>query len=401
MDEASHVRVSGPLEPFALGFCRELALRGYTPGSAAQQLRLVGRLSRWLADRQRDVRGITPEQIEQFISARREEGYRHWISPQALLPLLDYLCSIGALAAPPAAVLSPMEEILERYTEFMVSERALAEETIRHYLHTARIFLETRENQGHLDLEKLNAKEIGQFILDKCSPSNVGSAKKIVVGLRSLLQFLYLECITAESLTGAVPGVSGWRGSSVPKGIDAQAVKRLLVSCDRRTTLGRRDFAVLMLLVRLGLRANEVATLELSDIDWRHGEIVIRGKGNRIDQLPLPVEVGDALTEYVCKGRPQTEHTVVFLRAVAPRCGLSASGIAEIVRAACMRTGLPQIGAHRLRHTLASEMLRSGAGLGEIGQLLRHRNIDTTAIYAKVDTTALSKLARPWPGGVA
>ena len=152
MDEASHVRVSRPLEPFALGFRRELAFRGYTPGSAAQQLKLVERLSLWLADRQLDVRGITPEQIEQFVGARRAEGYRHWISPQALAPLLDYLCSLDALAAQPAAVLSPMEEILERYTKFMVSERALAAETVRRYLHTARKFLETRENQGHLDL---------------------------------------------------------------------------------------------------------------------------------------------------------------------------------------------------------------------------------------------------------
>ncbi len=401
MDEASHVRVSGPLEPFALGFRRELAFRGYTPGSAAQQLRLVERLSRWLADRELDVRGITPEQIEQFVGARRAEGYRHWISPQALVPLLDYLCSLDALAAPPAAAPSPREEILERYTKFMVSERALVAESVRRYLRTARRFLETRENQGHLDLEKLNAKEISQFILAECTHGNVGSAKNKVVGLRSLLQFLYLECITAELLTGAVPNVSGWRGSSLPKGIDAQAVKHLLASCDRRTTLGRRDFAVFMLLVRLGLRANEVATLELSDIDWRRGEIVIRGKGNRIDHLPLPIEVGDALTEYICKCRPHTEHRAVFLRIVAPRGSLSASGISEIVRAACMRTGLPQIGAHRLRHALASEMLRSGAGLDEIGQLLRHRDIDTTAIYAKVDTTALSKLARPWPGGVA
>ena len=233
------------------------------------------------------------------------------------------------------------------------------------------------------------------------TPGNVGSAKNKVVGLRLLLQFLYLECITDESLTGAVPNVSGWRGSALPKRIDARAVRRLLASCDRRTILGRRDFAVLMLLVRLGLRANEVATLELSDIDWRRGEIVIRGKGNRIDHLPLPIEVGDALTEYICKGRPQTEHRAVFVRVVAPRGSLSASGISEIVRAACMRCGLPQIGAHRLRHTVASEMLRYGAGLGEIGQLLRHRNVDTTAIYAKVDITALSKLARPWPGGVA
>ena len=134
MDEASHVRVSGPLEPFALGFRRELAFRGYTPGSAAQQLRLVERLSRWLADRELDVRGITPEQIEQFVGARRAEGYRPWISPQALVPLLDYLCSLDALAAPPAAAPSPREEILERYTKFMVSERApLCQPLVRHF----------------------------------------------------------------------------------------------------------------------------------------------------------------------------------------------------------------------------------------------------------------------------
>jgi len=187
----------------------------------------------------------------------------------------------------------------------------------------------------------------------------------------------------------------------LPRGIDSGSVKRLLGGCDRRTTKGRRDFAILMLLTRLGMRAGEVIALELGDVDWRGGKITVRGKGNRLECLPLPVDVGNALAGYARRGRPRNEHREFFLRVLAPHRGLTVGAINVIVHAACDRANLPSIGTHRLRHTVASELLRRGAGLGEIGQLLRHRSIASTAIYAKVDTAALSQLARPWPGGAA
>jgi integrase/recombinase XerD len=173
----------------------------------------------------------------------------------------------------------------------------------------------------------------------------------------------------------------------------------LLGSCDRSTTVGCRDHAILILLARLGLRAGEVAGLALDDIDWRAGEVVIRGKRSRIDRLPLPGDVGEALAVYLCRARPGGFGRTVFLRAQAPLAGLSGDGVSEVVVRACRRAGIAPVRAHRLRHTIATEMLRRGAGLAEIGQVLRHQSIEATATYAKVDRAALSRLALPWPGG--
>jgi integrase/recombinase XerD len=203
-----------------------------------------------------------------------------------------------------------------------------------------------------------------------------------VTGLRSLLRFLHVEGITAVSLSGGVPAVAGWAGSPLPRGIDAGSVRRLLASCDRRTGKGRRDFAILMLLARLGLRAGEVVALELGDVDWSGGEILVRGKANRIERLPLPVDVGQALAGYLTRGRPRSGQRALFLRVLAPHCGLTVGAVGVLVHAACQRAGLPPIATHRPRHTVASELLRRGAGLAEIGQVLRHRSIASTAIYA-------------------
>jgi len=172
-------------------------------------------------------------------------------------------------------------------------------------------------------------------------------------------------------------------------------------SCDRRTSTGRRDHAILLLLVRLGLRAGEVAALKLDDVDWRQAEIVIHGKADRRERLPLPIDVGEAVAGYLRWSRPRTGSRQLFLRVKAPIVGLSGDGVTRVVHAACHRAGLQLVGAHRLRHTAATEMLRRGGGLVEIGQVLRHRSLLTTAIYAKVDSATLQGLARHWPGGAA
>ena len=194
----------------------------------------------------------------------------------------------------------------------------------------------------------------------------------------------------------AVPSVADLRDRSLPRGLDPAAVRRLLASCDRRRLVGRRDFAILLLLSRLGLRAGEVAAIELDDMDWRAGMLLVHGKGSREDALPLPVDVGEAIVSYL-RRRPRCACRALFLRVTAPRLGMDRCTVAWVVRAACDRAGLPRVGAHRLRHTAATQMLRGGASLPEIGQVLRHREQKTTAIYAKVDHTALRTLARPWP----
>ena len=202
-----------------------------------------------------------------------------------------------------------------------------------------------------------------------------------------------------ESLSAAVPSVAGWRLAGLPRGLEPGQARRLLSSCDRRSTLGRRDFAILTLLLRLGLRRGEAARLALGDVDWRAGEIVVHGKGGRLDRLPLPGDVGEAIVAYLQRGRPSTGHRELFLRALAPIGPLAGGGVSWIVRRACRRAGTEEVGAHRLRHTAACEMVAAGVPLPEIGEVLRHRSLASTALYARVDLDALRSVAVPWPGG--
>lgn len=220
-----------------------------------------------------------------------------------------------------------------------------------------------------------------------------------VTALRSLLGFMHVEGLIAGSLTGAVPSAASWRLPGLPRFLEPEQARALLVSCDQSTAGGRRDLAILTLLVRLGLRAGEVAGLSLEDVDWRAGELVVVGKGRRSERLPLPVDVGEAITRYLHDGRPSGAlDRAVFVRVKAPLQRLTTGGVTQVVVAAGGRAGLGQIHAHRLRHTAATLMLRAGAPLHEIGQVLRHREQLSTSIYAKVDRAALRSLARPWPG---
>jgi len=402
MKDPSRVRVTGPLGPYARGFRIELARRGYARSSAVQQLQLLAHLSRWMAAERASAVELTPERAERFVEFRRAAGYRHFLSPRGLTPLLAYLRALGVVPEEiiPASA-APLDLLLERYRGHLVGERGLAVGTLRYYERVARLFLaQAAALDGGLDPGRLTPGEVGRFLLRECGRRSAGSAKNVVAALRSLLRFLHLEAITAADLAAAVPAVAP-RARSLPRALPAGTVARLLASCDRRTATGRRDFAVLMLLARLGLRAGEVAAIELSDIDWRRGELLVRGKAGRQERLPLPVDVGEALAGYLRRGRPRDGCQRLFLRVKAPTAWLSGDGVSRIVHAACRRCGLPLVGAHRLRHTAATETLRAGGSLEEIGQLLRQRSSFTTAIYARVDRAALRELARPWPGGAA
>ena len=251
-------------------------------------------------------------------------------------------------------------------------------------------------------LERLSARDVSVFLAAECPKRSVSGARDLVKGLRGLLRYLHVSGVIAMPLQFSVPPVAYRRDRSLPRGLPRAAVARLFASCDRRRTVGRRDYAVLVLLARLGLRAGEVAAIELDDIDWRRGEFQVRGKGARLDRLPLPVDVGEAIVSYL-RYRPTQlcGSRAVFLLVRAPFGSMTGQTVTCIVHRACVRAGLPIVHAHRLRHTAATEMLRAGGSLPEVAQVLRHRQLATTNIYAKVDQLSLRVLARPWRGGCA
>ena len=396
--------VSGPLAPYAAGFESWLRSRAYSPSATADRLYQFDQLSRWLERAGLGVGELTGEQAGRFAASRRAAGLVSWASPQSVALPLAYLRELGA--APVAvAVLAqgPLEELLADYRLYLRVERGLSEHTVLDaYGPAARLFLAGWETADGLGLVRLSAADVSSFLARECPQRSVSGARDLVCALRSLLRYLHLAGLIEKPLVWAVPSVADLRDRTLPRGLEPAVVGKLLASCDRRRLIGRRDFAILLLLARLGLRAGEVAAIGLDDVDWRDGLLLVRGKGSRQDVLPLPVDVGEAIVAYL-RARPRCECRALFLRVTAPREGLNRCTVAWVVRAACDRAGLPRVGAHRLRHTAATEMLRAGASLAEIGQVLRHREQKTTAIYAKVDRQALRALARPWPspGGVA
>jgi site-specific recombinase XerD len=399
MVDPKRVGVTGPLVVYRDGFAEELAGLGYTAGSAMQQLWLMAHVSRWLDSWALGPGDLTPERVEEFLEVRRAAGYTAELSRRGLAPLLGYLRALGVTPTPQKPTpCTPAEVLVEEYSIYLACERGLAASSVERYLGPARLFLAERERPDGLDLGGLRAGDVTAFVVRQCQARRVGSAKVLVTALRSLLRFLFLEGYTPFPVAQAVPTATGWADQSLPRGLGAEAVAALLASCDRRTVTGMRDFAILTVLRRLGLRAGEVAALGLDDVDWRRGEVVVRGKGGSQDRLPLPVDVGEAIVAYV-RHRPRVACRALFLRVRAPIGGLTSDGVQDVVRGSCGRAGLAPAGAHRLRHHAATAMLAGGASLPEVGQVLRHSRLATTNLYAKVDRAALRAIARPWPGG--
>jgi integrase len=395
----SRVKVVGPLVPFTAGFRAELEAQGYRRYPVCDQLRLMAHLSRWMLAEAVDVGGLTPERVGDFLTARRAEGYVLWRSQKGVAPILAHLRHVGAVPLPvPPEPTTQSERLLSHFRIYLTEERGLAKATVAHDVHVAGLFLATRVELMGLGLADLSGGDVVAFVLSECGSRSAGSARSVVTGLRSFLRYCHLAGLTPRPLAESVPSVASWRLVGLPKALAPGEVERLLRSCDRRTTFGRRDFAVLTLLARLGLRAGEVAALRLDDLDWRAGELLVRGKGPKAERLPLPADVGEAMAAWLRRGRPRCVAREVFTRVRAPHVGLSTGGVSNVVAAACRRAGLPEVHAHRLRHTAATEMLRAGAGLIEVGQVLRHESLLTTSIYAKVDRGSLRALARPWPG---
>lgn len=392
-------RRPGELGAYVEGYRAWLEQRGYTPGTIRNMLKEFGQVGRWLAEEGLGAVQVTEERMAAFRAARRESGQRRVPGSRALVPLLEYLREVGvAEQARPSS--TPLEALLTRYQSWMVQERGLAPATVLRYGNIAGRFLQEQAigDDGGFTPEALTGHDINAFLLRECARVSSGSAKGRVAELRCLLRFLYLQEVTPLPLGTAVPAVGGWRLAGLPPTVSAADIQLLLDSCDRSTTIGLRDFAMMTLVARLGLRSIEVARLELQDLDWRAGEIVVRGKARRQDRLPLPTDVGEALAGYLSTGRNPAGDGHVFLKCRAPRGPIRADLVGDVVERACERAGQPVVGPHRLRHALAGDLLRQGAGLAAIGQVLRHRDLATTALYAKVDLAALRRVARPWPG---
>src|SRR5215470_8549065 len=291
--------------------------------------------------------------------------------------------------------------LLAEFSSWLARERGLSPVTVRCYAKQGRVFLAGLPGPLDAALRGLDAGQVTAFMLDFCQDRNTWSAKAMVTSLRAFLRFAHASGRTAVPLAGAVPAVASWRLSALPRGLPPAEVERLLAGCDRGTAAGLRDYAVLSLLARLGLRGAEAAGLQLGDVDWRAGEIAATGKGSRTERLPLPVAAGEALVAWLTGGRPACQSRAVFVTVRRPYRQLTPEAVRAVMGRACDRAGLQRRGAHRLRHALATEMLRAGASLPEVGQVLRHRSLLSTSVYAKVDQNALRPLARPWPGAGA
>jgi site-specific recombinase XerD len=314
-------------------------------------------------------------------------------------PLLAWLRRLGLIADDPAPPPGPLDALMGRYRHWMVTDRQLAARTIRRYEQGARLFLESRAGAGGnpAGVEGLGERTVTAFLLAEASRGlSAKSLQGRVAELRSLLRFLYLQAMITTPLGEGVPPVPGWKDTGVPRRLAAAEVQALLDSCDRATASGKRDLAILLLLARMGLRAAEVAGLELGDFDWRAGELVVRGKAGHRDRMPLPAEVGEAVAGYLLQARPGDGSRAAFLTLRPPPRPMGHTTVGQVVWRQCRIAGVEPVRAHRLRHALATELLSRGVRLPEIAQVLRQRDLATTAVYAKVDYSALRELALPW-----
>lgn len=408
MSDVVHARVGlvsvapGPLGPHLATFAAWAAQRGYAVSTCHDQVRLAAGFSRWLGQRGVGLRSISPDHVGQFLQYRRRRLRPHVSDDTVLRRVLEVLTDQGVLRRPAAAAprrATLIEREAHAYLDYLRQERGLQAHTAASYARFVRRFLADRCARTRVPLARLRPTDVIGFIRRHAPRLHPRQAKLLTTALRSFLHYGWYRGVIAHDLGSVVPTVPQWSTTSIPRAIPPDLVQRLLRAMERRTRLGRRDYAIVLLLARLGLRAGEVAGLALEDIDWPAGRLRLRRKGGRTMDLPLPADVGHAIVAYLREGRPRRGDRHVFLRARAPHCGLRTIG--SVVRRALRGTGIdaPTKGTHQFRHGLATDMLRRGASLLEIGAVLGHRSLNSTKQYAHVDVVALRTLALPWPGG--
>ena len=396
--------LEGPLAAYIDPFAKWASEQGYAFCSLRRQVLLAACFSRWLGQKDVRMQSVSSEQAVQYLRYRARRVQIHKGDTAALRYLIEFLNRAGVTPAEKMAEPrpNPVEQCAGEFERYLREERVLAEATIINYMPHIRGFLKHRFGDGTVQLSRLCAGDVVGFVQRQAPRLHPKRSKLMTTALRCFLQYArYCGEVTAD-LAAAVPVVPNWSRTTLPRGIMTEQVRQLLASINRRTAMGRRDYAILLLLARLGLRSSEVAFLDLDDIDWNLGQLNVRGKRGQCTELPLLPEVGKAIAAYLRHGRPESASRRLFLRAKAPLRGFQgACGVGSVVRHSLKRAKVnaPTYGAHQFRHGLATEMLRRGASLGEIGELLRHRHPQTTTIYAKVDIDALRTLALPWPGG--
>jgi site-specific recombinase XerD len=394
----------GPLAAHIAAFAMSRMAQGYAPYSIHRQVQLAACFSHWLKQEGVGLRRVNSDHPLRYLRYRARRVRLGLGDAAALRQLIGFLRCEGLIAAEKISArrLTPAERCAEAFAQHLREVRALARATIVNYVPFVRGFLTDRFRDRPVSLSRLRARDVVRFVQRQAPHLHLKRAKLLTSALRSFLRYArYCGEVTLD-LAAAVPAVANWSMPSIPRAIEGDQVRQLLASIDRSTATGRRDYAILLLLARLGLRSGEVAFLELDHIAWDAGTVSVQGKGSQRTALPLPRDVGEAIVAYLRHGRPRSTDRHVFLRNKAPIRGfLSQCAIGSIIRHAIHRAGIqaPTTGAHQFRHALACQMLRQGASLTEIGEVLRHRNLQTTTIYTKVDLKALRTLALPWPGG--
>lgn len=392
----------GPIGPYLQSFADAVAQQGYCDLNGWLKIRLVVKLSRWLQQRRIPLDQLNEAQVAAFLNARWKHLARHAGDQITMTFLLRHLRLIQVLPPAPLTDGSEIGLFLLEYRGFLQSERGLLASTVGKYVEVVHRFLAHCFPDERLCLKTLQARQVIDFVLNDSTQRGRHAAERAASALRSFLRFLFQKGRIAVNLAAAVPTIPCPQLAGVPRYLEAREVEMVLQSCDRRRRIGKRNYAIFLLLARLGLRADEVTRLTLDDIDWRAGELLIHGKGGRVDRLPLIQEVGKAMADYLQNARPVCSCRRVFIQCRAPLEGFAGPGcVSNLVREALLRVNLSPAnrGAHVLRHSLATGMLRNGASLAQIGQVLRHQLPHTTEIYAKVDFNALRALALPWPGG--
>ena len=393
----------GPLSPYINTYLTQIKEQGYAVGSIYEQTYALKIFGRWLKRTGRGVRGLNEAATCESLRRVVRRGYAKNAAWSTLRRLMAMLRQMGAMPTAITARPSPCEQLACTYERFLLRERNLSRQTVVWHRRFVGRFLSERFDRTQFNLSNLCAPDVTEFVRQHVRRGGPAEAKSLLAAMRSFLRYLHYKGLIDSDLSLAVPKVARWSFSTVPKHLSPEQVRDVLRHCDRSTALGRRDYAILLLLARLGLRAGEVVRLNLEDIDWEQARITVCGKGGKWSQLPLPADAARAIAQYLRRDRPQCNCRRVFIRDYAPIGGFNRStSISKIVQRALSKAGVASArkGAHLLRHSLATGMMRKGASLDEIGEVLRHKSPDTTAIYAKVDLNALKTLALPWPGGV-